>query len=146
MMRALALLALLCLPLAVLPASAQEAQPQEPVIGAEEAAPPPASWATRCISSARSEPVDCSISQRAVGGSMVQFASEHLKAKKIGYINHDDAYGGWNLEAAEFQAKKVGASEIIMGTRGLSRVSRFLLGSVAMKVVQLASVPVTLVK
>jgi len=50
-----------------------------------------------------------SISQRAVGGSMVQFAVEHLKAKKIGYINHDDAYGGWNLEAAEFQAKKVGA-------------------------------------
>jgi branched-chain amino acid transport system substrate-binding protein len=51
-----------------------------------------------------------SISQRAVGGSMVQFASEHLKAKKIGYINHDDAYGGWNLEAAEFQAKQVGAT------------------------------------
>lgn len=50
-----------------------------------------------------------SISQRAVGGSMVQFAHEHLKAKKIGYINHDDAYGGWNLEAAEFQARKVGA-------------------------------------
>jgi branched-chain amino acid transport system substrate-binding protein len=50
-----------------------------------------------------------SISQRAVGGSMVQFASEHLKGKKIGYINHDDAYGGWNLEAAEFQAKKIGA-------------------------------------
>lgn len=50
-----------------------------------------------------------SISQRAVGGSMVQFAAEHLKAKKIGYINHDDAYGGWNLEAAEFQAKKLGA-------------------------------------
>jgi branched-chain amino acid transport system substrate-binding protein len=49
-----------------------------------------------------------SISQRAVGGSMVQFAAEHLKAKKIGYINHDDAYGGWNLEAANFQAKKVG--------------------------------------
>ncbi|VTU19207.1 Leucine-, isoleucine-, valine-, threonine-, and alanine-binding protein precursor [Variovorax sp. PBS-H4] len=49
-----------------------------------------------------------SISQRAVGGSMVQFATEHLKAKKIGYINHDDAYGGWNLEAAEFQAKKLG--------------------------------------
>ena len=31
---------------------------------------------------------------------MVQFASEHLKARKVGYINHDDAYGGWNLEAA----------------------------------------------
>ena len=66
MMRALALFALLCLPLGVLPVAAQYAQPQEPVIGAEEAAPPPASWATRCVSSARSEPVDCSISQRAV--------------------------------------------------------------------------------
>lgn len=65
-MRLLALLALLCLPLSAAPILAQEAAPQEPVIGAEEAAPPPASWATRCISSARSEPVDCSISQRAV--------------------------------------------------------------------------------
>ncbi|NMK50095.1 ABC transporter substrate-binding protein [Achromobacter sp. Bel] len=49
-----------------------------------------------------------SISQHAVGGSMVQFASEQLKAKKIGYINHDDAYGGWNLEAAQAQAKQLG--------------------------------------
>ncbi len=49
-----------------------------------------------------------SISQRAVGGSMVQFAVEHLKGKKIGYINHDDAYGSWNLEAADFQAKNLG--------------------------------------
>ncbi|WP_291772369.1 ABC transporter substrate-binding protein [Castellaniella sp.] len=47
-----------------------------------------------------------SISQHAVGGSMVEFAVDHLKAKKIGYINHDDAYGTWNLTAAEFQAKK----------------------------------------
>ena len=51
-----------------------------------------------------------SISQHAVGGSMVQFATQYLKAKKIGYINHDDAYGGWNREAAEFQAKKDGVS------------------------------------
>jgi len=49
-----------------------------------------------------------SISQYAVGGSIVQFASEYLKAKKIGYINHDDAYGSWNLEAAKYQAKKDG--------------------------------------
>lgn len=49
-----------------------------------------------------------SISQHAVGGSMVQFAAKHLNAKKVGYINHDDAYGAWNLEAAEFQAKKDG--------------------------------------
>lgn len=49
-----------------------------------------------------------SISQHAVGGSMVQFAAQHLKAAKIGYINHDDAYGGWNLEAAQSQAKHLG--------------------------------------
>jgi len=49
-----------------------------------------------------------SISQYAVGGSIVEFASQYLKAKKIGYINHDDAYGSWNLEAARFQAKKNG--------------------------------------
>lgn len=47
-----------------------------------------------------------SISQYAVGGSMVEFAVDHLKAKKIGYVNHDDAYGTWNLTAAEFQAKQ----------------------------------------
>ncbi len=47
-----------------------------------------------------------SISQYAVGGSVVEFAVDHFKAKKIGYINHDDAYGGWNQTAAEFQAKR----------------------------------------
>lgn len=49
-----------------------------------------------------------SISQHALGGSAVQFAAEHLKAKKIGYINHDDAYGAWNQEAAEAQAEHLG--------------------------------------
>ena len=53
-----------------------------------------------------------SISQYAVGGSMVQFAAEHFKAKKIGYINHDDAYGGWNLEAAQFQSKQLGTTSL----------------------------------
>src|SRR5690606_14006575 len=53
-----------------------------------------------------------SISQRAAGGSMVAFASEHLKAKKIGYVNHDDAYGSWNLEAAQFQAKHIGGIDL----------------------------------
>ncbi|MGT2455332.1 ABC transporter substrate-binding protein [Cupriavidus basilensis] len=53
-----------------------------------------------------------SISQHAVGGSMVQFAAKHLKAKKIGYINADDAYGEWNLEAAKVEAKGVGGVEL----------------------------------
>ena len=47
-----------------------------------------------------------SITQRAVGGSMVSFATNLLKAKKIAYINHDDAYGSWNLEAAQFMIKQ----------------------------------------
>lgn len=47
-----------------------------------------------------------SISQYAVGGSVVEFAVQHFNAKKIGYINHDDAYGGWNQTTAEFQAKQ----------------------------------------
>jgi len=54
-----------------------------------------------------------SISQYAVGGSMVQFGVEYLKGKKIGYVNHDDAYGGWNLEAARLQAKQAGASLVV---------------------------------
>lgn len=49
-----------------------------------------------------------SISQHALGGSAVQFVAEHLGAKNIGYINHDDAYGGWNLTAAEAQAEHLG--------------------------------------
>lgn len=51
-----------------------------------------------------------SISQRAMGGSIVEFATRELKGKKLGYINHDDAYGAWNLEAAQFQAKENGAT------------------------------------
>ena len=36
--------------------------------------------------------------------------------------------------------------EIVMGTRGRGRIAQVLLGSVAAKVIQLAAVPVTLVK
>lgn len=43
-------------------------------------------------------------------------------------------------------ARKTRCAEIIMGTRGLGRVRGLLLGSVATKVIHLASVPVTIVK
>ncbi len=55
-----------------------------------------------------------SISQHALGGSAVQFAAEHLKAKKIGYINHDDAYGTWNLTGARAQADHLGDVQLIV--------------------------------
>ena len=43
-------------------------------------------------------------------------------------------------------AKERGCKEIVMGTRGLGRLPGFVLGSTAMRVVQLAEGPVTLVK
>lgn len=45
-----------------------------------------------------------SISQYAVGGAMVNFAAKTFGAKKIAYINHDDAYGVWNLEGSKVDA------------------------------------------
>ena len=54
-----------------------------------------------------------SISQRAVGGSAVVFAARHLKAKRIGYVNHSDAYGAWNLEAAKVAAEKEGVELVV---------------------------------
>lgn len=43
-------------------------------------------------------------------------------------------------------AQRTGCREIIMGTRGLGRMRGLLLGSVATKVIHLATAPVTLVK
>lgn len=43
-------------------------------------------------------------------------------------------------------AKATGCKEIIMGTRGRGRTAIFVLGSVALRVVQLSPVPVTLTK
>ena len=43
-------------------------------------------------------------------------------------------------------AKAMNCREIIIGTRGRGRAAMFVLGSVAMRVVQLSRVPVTLVK
>lgn len=43
-------------------------------------------------------------------------------------------------------AKKVGASEIVMGSRGLGRIAGLVMGSVTTKVVHLTKIPVTLVK
>ena len=44
------------------------------------------------------------------------------------------------------QAAATGCDEIVMGTRGLGRISEMVLGSVAYKTVHLVKVPVTLVK
>lgn len=46
-----------------------------------------------------------SISQYAVGGAMVEFAAKQFGAKNVAYINHDDAYGAWNLEGSKKDAE-----------------------------------------
>src|SRR5690554_6128441 len=43
-------------------------------------------------------------------------------------------------------AKEQGCSHVVMGTRGLGRVTGLVLGSVATKVISLIDIPVTLVK
>jgi nucleotide-binding universal stress UspA family protein len=53
---------------------------------------------------------------------------------------------GEPAEAIASYARRSRCKEIVMGTRGLGRISGMVLGSVAMKVIHLASVPVTLVK
>ena len=53
---------------------------------------------------------------------------------------------GEPAEAIAGYARRTRCKEIIMGTRGLGRISGLVLGSVAIKVIHLASVPVTLVK
>lgn len=54
------------------------------------------------------------LSQHAVGGSAIDFAVRHFKAKRIAYIRHNDAYGLWNTEAAELQLKKTDAQIVAM--------------------------------
>jgi nucleotide-binding universal stress UspA family protein len=43
-------------------------------------------------------------------------------------------------------AREVDADQIVMGTRGLGKIGRLFLGSIAAEVTRLAAVPVTLVK
>lgn len=53
---------------------------------------------------------------------------------------------GDTAEIVAALAEELGCDHIVMGTRGLGAISGVLLGSVATKVLQLASIPVTCVK
>jgi len=74
------------------------------------------------------------------------FSEERIAAamKKLGakpkFIIGDPALSIIKFAAAE------GVDEIVMGTRGLGRFARVLIGSVTSKVIQMAPVPVTVVK
>lgn len=65
---------------------------------------------------------------------------------KAGVHYHPQVFEGDPARTIIQQARRAHCDLIVMGTRGRGAVSRVLLGSVASKIVNLAPVPVTLVK
>jgi nucleotide-binding universal stress UspA family protein len=57
-----------------------------------------------------------------------------------------EAIEGDPAEVIARRAKELGCDLIIMGTRGLGRIGNLVMGSIAIKVVHLTTLPVTLVK
>lgn len=71
-------------------------------------------------------------------------ARAKLDAAGIKYVFHIGV--GDAAETIARYAQEKGCDQIVMGTRGMGSVSNLLLGSVATKVIHLATVPVLLVK
>lgn len=81
---------------------------------------------------------------RSEGENVVRAAETAALASGIDCVRHVRIGQAANEIAACADEQQCDA--IVMGTRGLGRVAGLLLGSVATKVIHLASVPVTLVK
>ncbi len=50
--------------------------------------------------------------QRAVGGTIIEFAVKELKAKRIAFISHDDDFGNANTSTAQAVAKRLGVEMV----------------------------------
>ena len=81
----------------------------------------------------------------ALGKEIVNDAEELAKKKKVAKIERVALEGG-SAEKILEQAKKSKADLIVVGTRGLTRVGEFILGSVSHKVVHMAKCPCLTVK
>ena len=68
------------------------------------------------------------------------------KAQAAGIVLKSLVRTGQTAEAIAQAARDEGIEQIVMGTRGLGSIQGLLLGSVAMKVIHLAEVPITLLK
>ena len=68
------------------------------------------------------------------------------KAQAAGIAFKSIVRTGQTAEAIAQEAHDEGVGHIVMGTRGLGSIHGLLLGSVAMKVIHLAQVPITLLK
>lgn len=78
------------------------------------------------------------------GTAALKKARERLDAAGIRYAHHIGV-GDPSAVIIEYAGAKH-CDEIVMGTRGLGSVTRLVLGSVATKVIHLATVPVVLVR
>jgi len=80
----------------------------------------------------------------ADGERTLQPALERFEGASLAYQSAI-AFGSPGNEIAAY-ARDKGCTSIVMGSRGLSPIASFFVGSVAQRVVHLAEVPVTLVK
>ena len=91
----------------------------------------------------------------AMGGDWQEAASQASakalkeaigKAEAAGVAFKNIVRTGQTAEAIAQAARDEGSEHIVMGTRGLGSIQGLLLGSVAMKLIHLAEVPLTLIK
>jgi nucleotide-binding universal stress UspA family protein len=95
------------------------------------------------ISAVVSAPAD---RQRAAERSVRELARALEMCREADVPHETISELGPVAETIDRLARQLPADQIVMGTRGHRTVRRLLLGSVAAKVVELASVPVTLIK
>lgn len=78
------------------------------------------------------------------GMKMLAPADAQLSAAGIAYTHH--LFVGQPAEVISLFAQEQACDEIVIGSRGLGNISSMLMGSVASKIIDLATVPVVLVK
>jgi nucleotide-binding universal stress UspA family protein len=86
------------------------------------------------------------LGMRIVAALAKQFKDAIAKSETANVGFETVVRAGQAAEAIAQVARDKGIEHIVMGTRGLGRIQGLLLGSVAMKVIHLAQVPITLIK
>ena len=81
---------------------------------------------------------------REEANAALKVAQERLTQANVPHTRHISV--GHVAETIAQYAKENAIDQIVMGTRGMSAISEFLIGSIASKVIHLSSVPVTLIK
>ena len=82
--------------------------------------------------------------RQAAGAEVLRPVQRLLEAKGVAYTAR--IVVGETAETIARYAAEKGCTSIVMGTRGMSAIGTFVLGSVATKVVNLTDIPVTLIK